>query len=78
MDVPARPGGGCVALGIEPGLVMGGLHLLGHEQKITEVWLTSLPEVVLWQVERDRVPLATLDAITASEVLRDLTDLTTA
>ncbi|MBR7832117.1 DUF4132 domain-containing protein [Actinospica durhamensis] len=70
------PGGGCVALGIEPGISMGNLAGAGHEQTITEVWVTSLPEVELWRAEQERVPLGTLDAVTAAEILRDLTALT--
>lgn len=72
------PGGGCVALGIEPGITMGSISGVADEQTITEVWVTSLPDVELWHEEKGRLPLGTLDAVSASELLRDLEALTTA
>ncbi|WP_194923319.1 DUF4132 domain-containing protein [Catenulispora pinisilvae] len=70
------PGGGCVAFGIEPGVAMGSLSGLADEQTITAVWVTSLPDVELWQETKGRLPLGTLDAVSASELLRDLEVLT--
>lgn len=72
------PGGGCVALGIEPGISMGSISGAADAQTITAVWVTSLPDVELWQEEKGRLPLGTLDAVSASELLRDLEELTRA
>jgi hypothetical protein len=71
------PGGGCVALGIEPGIAMGSISgAAADDQTITAVWAASLPDIEPWQEEKCRVPLGTLDAVSASELLRDLEALT--
>jgi hypothetical protein len=69
------PGGGCVAFSIEPGIIMG--HIGDDDQTITELWATTLPDVSVWNEAKGRVPFGSVDAVTVSEVLRDLVALTT-
>ncbi|MES9537961.1 DUF4132 domain-containing protein [Actinomadura sp. NPDC000600] len=70
------PGGRALVVNVDPGIVVGDI---GHwpEQRIDRVWLNQDTRLN-WRTEPRSLPFSELDAITASEVLADLTELTTA
>ncbi|HEX6361249.1 DUF4132 domain-containing protein [Actinophytocola sp.] len=67
------PGGRTVIVEIEPGIVVAMVDEF-PEQKITKVWLN--PDDDGYFSPEGARPLGELDAVTASEVLADLTELT--
>jgi hypothetical protein len=64
------------ALEIEPGIAVGSVDYF-PEQKVTAAFLHDGTGSRWRREQRSEVPLGRLDPITASELLRDLTDVTT-
>jgi hypothetical protein len=67
------PGGRAVVIDIDPGIVAG-LATEFPEQKLDAVWLNDRPAGD-WFGRDGRLAFGELDAVTASEILRDLTEL---
>ncbi|MGH3379684.1 MAG: DUF4132 domain-containing protein, partial [Actinoallomurus sp.] len=66
--------GGCVVVGLDPGIQVG-YPDLNPEQRLEQVWIGSGPGYG-WERRGDGRRFGELDAVTASEVLADLTRLT--
>jgi predicted DNA-binding WGR domain protein len=67
-------GGGCVVVDLDPGLIAG-TPMEFPEQKLAGVWVSAQPSVDWGSSSGDR-PLSVLDPVAASELIRDLTWLT--
>lgn len=68
----ARPvANGCVVVGLDPGIVVG-YPDAQPKQRLDEIWIGSAPT---WRRPVER-PFGVLDAVTASEIIADLTRLT--
>jgi hypothetical protein len=65
------PGGQTLVVELDPGIAIGAIEDL-PEQRLTEVWITAGGDV--WR-RSGPVPFSLLDPISASEVLRDLTEV---
>jgi hypothetical protein len=70
------PGGRALVISVDPGIVVGDIGYW-PEQRIDCVWLNQGTDLG-WRAESRPLPFSDLDAITASEILADLVDLTTA
>ncbi len=64
-----------VVIDLDPG-IPAGMAAEWPEQKLTQIWLNDAPEGT-WGRRNSGLPFSELDALTASEVLRALTWLTT-
>ncbi|WP_033218837.1 DUF4132 domain-containing protein [Kitasatospora phosalacinea] len=69
------PDGRHLVLALDPGIAVGMVNEFG-EQTFTTVWLDDAPGDYWPNRRRSRGPLADLDAVTASELLRELQELT--
>lgn len=67
------PGGRAVVISLEPGIAVGMVDEF-PEQKLEHIWLSSDGDGY-WE-PKDTKPFGELDAVTASEVLAELTELT--
>jgi uncharacterized protein DUF4132 len=70
------PDGRTLVIGVDPGISVGDIGYW-PEQRIDRVWL-NLGTRISWRTESQPVPFSELDAITASEILADIVELTTA
>jgi hypothetical protein len=68
------PGDRTVVVSLNPGIAVGAIDAL-PEQRIETVWLHRDREVSWWR-SGDTAPFGGLDAVTASELLAHLTELT--
>ncbi|MFI0447429.1 DUF4132 domain-containing protein [Actinomadura sp. 6N118] len=69
------PGGAALVISLDPGIVVGDIGYW-PEQRIERVWLNQGTDLS-WRTESRPLPFSELDAVTASEVLADLVELTT-
>jgi uncharacterized protein DUF4132 len=70
------PGGGALIVSLEPGLFAGDVAESG-DQSFTDVWISRSGHGD-WLMPKDHdVLLSEIDAMTVSEILRDLTEVTT-
>ncbi|WP_192810218.1 DUF4132 domain-containing protein [Actinomadura rudentiformis] len=69
------PGGAALVINLDPGIVVGDIGSW-PEQCIERVWLNQDAHLS-WRTEFRPLPFSELDAVTASEVLADLVELTT-
>ena len=67
------PGDLTVIVDVDPGIVVGEPAMF-PEQRITDVWLKR-PGDSWWGPSRGGAPFGSLDRVTASELLRDLTEV---
>lgn len=70
------PGGRALVISVDPGIVVGDIGYW-PEQRIDRVWLNQGTDLG-WRAESRPLPFSEMDAITASEILADLVELTTA
>ncbi|MBB2944629.1 hypothetical protein FB565_004362 [Actinoplanes lutulentus] len=75
MELPIAPGLK-FALDIDPGIAIGSIDYF-PEQKVTAAYLHNGTGPRWRHNPEGEIPLSTLDPVTTSELLRDLTDLTT-
>ncbi|MEH0846344.1 DUF4132 domain-containing protein, partial [Micromonospora sp. CPCC 205711] len=68
------PGDRAIVININPGITVGVVDMF-PEQKIEEIWVNDRPEGQ-WHARGGRVRFGELDEVTASEVLRDLAEVT--
>ncbi|MFG2039633.1 DUF4132 domain-containing protein [Dactylosporangium sp. NPDC048998] len=69
------PDGRAVVLDLDPGIAVGAVDAL-PDQEITHIWINDHPAGT-WFPRTPTRPFATLDTVTASELLRDLTEVLT-
>ncbi|MFC5750539.1 DUF4132 domain-containing protein [Actinomadura rugatobispora] len=69
------PGGRALVISVDPGIAVGDIGYW-PEQRIDRVWLNQGAHLS-WRTESRPLPFSELDALTASEVLADLVELTT-
>jgi hypothetical protein len=70
------PGGGSVAVTLEPGITVGHIYEWSEVQDLTEVFLSRYDGGEGYWQAGNHATFAALDEITASEMLRDLTEIT--
>jgi hypothetical protein len=67
------PGNQAVVIDIEPGIVVGEVTYF-TDQKVNRVWVNDAPRGG-WYANDRGLSFAALDPVTASEILRDLTEM---
>ncbi|WP_307856456.1 DUF4132 domain-containing protein [Catenulispora pinistramenti] len=70
------PGGGSVTVALDPGIAVGFVGALGENQRFSGVFLSTHDEGGVYRPRPESPTFAGLDAVTASELLRDLTEVT--
>ncbi|MEV0608665.1 DUF4132 domain-containing protein [Polymorphospora rubra] len=71
------PGNRTLVVNLDPGIIIG-LVTEWKEQKLAEVWIKDGPGGDFGRWRKKELPFGVLDPVTASEVLRDLAELTAA
>jgi hypothetical protein len=72
----ALPDGRAVTANLDPGIAVGYVSGFGEIQKFQEIWISPSPDRGWYTRQSAHPTFATVDAVTASEILRDLTDVT--
>lgn len=68
------PGDRALVVNLDPGL-LAGAPTMYPAQKLEAIWINNRPEGNWWSEQHGMVRFGDLDPVTASEILRDLTDL---
>ncbi|MEV7230104.1 DUF4132 domain-containing protein [Polymorphospora sp. NPDC051019] len=71
------PGNRTLVVDLDPGIIVG-LVTEWKEQKLSEVWINNAPRGDFGRWRAKGLPFGVLDPVTASEVLRELAELTAA
>jgi hypothetical protein len=70
------PGGRFLTATLEPGIAIGYVNGFGEIQKFEQIYISADPDDGWYKRLADRPALSTLDDVTASEILRDLSEVT--